>query len=78
MATKKKKGEHRTRGASEAAMKPRALKRLRIKMEMSQASLAKKLGVSPLTIYLWESGRVPIAKSRALAVEMVATQEGAM
>ncbi len=59
------------------AMTAAELRRIRSSLGLSQAALATRLGVSPLTILLWEKGSVPIAKSRALAIQMVQHQEAA-
>jgi len=73
MARKKKKVAGR-KGAAEAAMKPDAARRIREKLKMTQVQFGEELGVQPLTIILWESGKTPISKGRAMAIQALAAR----
>jgi DNA-binding transcriptional regulator YiaG len=73
------RGKKRPRGwatkqAQEPAMIPEALKRIRTSLNLTQEQFAEELGVRPLTIGLWESGKTPISKSRALAIQGLAAK----
>ena len=57
-----------SKGPMKAEMKPEALRRIREELKLTQEQLADGLGVQPLTIGLWEGGKTPISKSRALAI----------
>jgi transcriptional regulator with XRE-family HTH domain len=56
------------KGPQEAAMDPARLRRIRETLKLTQEQFAEELGVRPLTIGLWETGKTPISKSRALAI----------
>lgn len=71
----KKKRAFAPKVPAEAAMPPGALVKLRKLLRMTQQDLADRLGVKVLTIHLWEKGTTPISKSRALALQMIATRE---
>jgi len=49
-------------------MTPSALRRIREDLKLTQEQFSEELGVQPLTIGLWEGGKTPISKSRALAI----------
>jgi len=70
-ARKAKKAHGRkphSKGPMKAEMKPEALKRIREELKLTQDQFAEEIGVQPLTIGLWEGGKTPISKSRALAI----------
>lgn len=73
--------EKRKRGRkqpAEASMEPEACRRIRTEvLKVTQDEFARRLGVQPLTIVLWENGKTPISKSRALAITALAYQAGA-
>ena len=46
-----------TRRTSGPGMKPAAVRALRARMGMTREQFARQLGVSPGSIFLWESGR---------------------
>jgi transcriptional regulator with XRE-family HTH domain len=56
-------------------MKAEDLKRKREKLKMTQAELAKRLDVKPLTVLRWENGQVPIPKMAELALKEIERQE---
>ena len=64
----KRKRPRGVKGPMEAAMTPQALRRIREALSLTQEQFAEHMGVQPLTIGLWETGKTPISKSRALAI----------
>lgn len=82
MATKKVRARARTRrvrkphskGPMKAMMAPEALRRIRETLGLTQEQFGDELGVQPLTIGLWEGGKTPISKSRALAIQGLAAK----
>jgi len=68
MARAKARPKRRVKGPMEAAMTPQALRRIRETLRLTQEQFAEQMGVQPLTIGLWETGKTPISKSRALAI----------
>lgn len=59
---------------AEAAMAPDACRRIREALGLTQEQFADQLGVQPLTIHFWESGKTPIAKGRAMAIQALQTR----
>ena len=51
---------------SDVEVTPRALKRWRLRLEMSQDAFGRWLGVSRCTVNRWEGGLAPIPKMVAL------------
>lgn len=70
MKNKKRRGG--TRRA--AVMSPESFKRIRETLGLSQSAMGDRLGVAELTIHFWETGKTPISKSRAMAVQALAAQ----
>lgn len=67
MVTKKRqKGK---KPPAEAAMRPLACRRIREALGLTQVEFGSQLGVQPLTIILWETGKTPISKGRAIAIQ---------
>lgn len=65
-STRKRKPH--SKGPMPAAMAPEQLRRIRETLGLTQDQFADELGVQPLTIGLWEGGKTPISKARALAI----------
>lgn len=63
-----------SKGPMKAAMAPDALRRIRETLGLTQEQFGEELGVQPLTIGLWEGGKTPISKSRALAIQGLAAK----
>jgi DNA-binding transcriptional regulator YiaG len=57
-------------------MLPADLIAIRVRLGLSQAALAAKLGVNWNTVAHWEQGRHPISKVAALAIERIAEELG--
>lgn len=49
-------------------MEKRTLKELRVKFNLTQAELSKKIGVSPVTLCHWETGRFQIPQMAKMAI----------
>ena len=58
-------------------MKSDELKRIRDRLQMTQEELAKRLGVSRLSVLRWENGQSDISKSMAIAIRSIAKEERA-
>ena len=67
--TSRRERKPHAKGPARAAMAPEELRRIRKALKLTQQQFAEELGVQPLTIGLWEGGKTPISKSRALAVQ---------
>ena len=67
--TPRRERKPHAKGPARAAMAPEELRRIRKALKLTQQQFAEELGVQPLTIGLWEGGKTPISKSRALAVQ---------
>lgn len=50
-------------------MSPDKLRKIRVKLELTQSELAEALGVSRITVTRWETGVLEIDKRTQLAVE---------
>jgi len=72
--TRRRKGR---KGPAEPAMKPDACRRIREMLKLTQEQFADQLGVKPLTISLWENGKTPISKNRALSIQGLASRGAA-
>lgn len=66
----KKKGKLRTRAVPD--MTPEACRRIREALGLTQEQFGEKIGVRPLAVSLWETGKTPISKGRALAIRALA------
>ena len=67
--TSRRERKPHAKGPARAAMAPEELRRIRKALKLTQQQFAEAVGVQPLTIGLWEGGKTPISKSRALAVQ---------
>jgi DNA-binding transcriptional regulator YiaG len=56
-------------------MKAKELKAIRKRLGVSQAKLAKAVGVEQNTIWRWETGAVPISKPVARLVRIIGGEE---
>jgi transcriptional regulator with XRE-family HTH domain len=56
-------------------MKPEELKKIRLRLDLSQESMATRLGLHKNTVYRYETGQRPIPKVVTLAVRSL-RQEG--
>jgi transcriptional regulator with XRE-family HTH domain len=56
-------------------MKGTELKTLREKLDLTQESLAKRLGVKRLSVIRWETGKTAIPTTVELALKEIARQE---
>jgi len=54
-------------------MSPDELKAARLAMGLSQAKLAKKLGVNRQAVYRWEKGLHPVSPTIAILIGYLAT-----
>ena len=52
-------------------MTPSDLKKLRVKLGISQAKLAALIGTTSTTVYRWETGRSPISEPIAKLIAML-------
>jgi transcriptional regulator with XRE-family HTH domain len=57
-------------------MTPQELTRRRKRLALTQAQLAEKLGVDPMTLSRWERGLHRIPEPVAQLVKLLATQRG--
>ena len=57
-----------------AAMNGAAFRRLRTRLGLSQAKFARKIGVSPNTVYRWEAGAVAIPPPVAVLLRLLVEQ----
>src|SRR2546427_12230773 len=62
----------RGRPKGQSYMEPALLVTIRRRLKLSQAILAKIVGVSRTTVSMWENGHVPIPKA---AVELIRSEE---
>lgn len=67
-------GPGSTRAASGPGMSPSAVRALRARLGMTREQFARYLGVSPGSIFLWESGR---ARPRAASLARLRKAQGA-
>lgn len=68
-ATPRRERKPQAKGPARAAMAPEELRHIRRALKLTQEQFAEELGVRPLTIGLWEGGKTPISKNRALAIQ---------
>lgn len=52
------------------------IKILRVQMDLSQAKLAKLLGVTPTALYNWEANRKKVSATMAMKLLEVAKEHG--
>lgn len=57
-------------------MTPRQMAKAREGLGLSQAALAERLNVHPMTVSKWERGQQPIPTMAALAVRCIAEHSG--
>jgi len=67
-------GRASTRAASGPGIRPAAVRALRARLGMTREQFARYLGVSPGSIFLWESGR---ARPRAASLARLRKAQGA-
>ena len=75
MSTKRTKPARReapVKRQASPAMAPADLRKIRNLLGLTQQLFGERLGVAMLTVQRWEAGAVPISKSRALAIRVVA------
>ena len=55
---------------------PTQVRHIRVSMGYTKVALAKRLGVTPQTIYNWENGLKPIGKDNAYRLATLAQSRG--